>query len=364
MNVAFYIAHPSQFFVFKATIERIQSNNNVFIFIKSKDILEDVMIQHGFTYQNISEKPKRNNFLGNIINIVSRTSTLYRHFKRSKIDLLITCASYSCQAAYLLGIPSIVLNDDDYPVIKKSALIGWPFASVILAPRSCSMGYWKRKTYFYNGFQKLGYLHPNIFIPNPTILEKYNLERDNYFIIRTVSLTAHHDHGIKGINLGLLEDLVNKLSRFGKVIISSEKELPENYHQYQLQIDHKDIHNLIYFSKLLIGDSQSMAHEAAVLGTPSIRINDFKNKIGVLNELESEYELTFSFLPDDQTKIHEKLDDIVGQDKILYSEKRDKMIENKIDLSKLLVWLINDFNENRKLLLDDLNSSAMNKLFL
>jgi predicted glycosyltransferase len=363
MNIAFYIAHPSQFFVFQHTIEKIKNEHNIFIFIKSKDILEEVIQQHGFEYENISQNPNKNYLVGNIINIVNRNSRLYSCFKRSKIDLLITCASYSCQVAKLLGIPSIVLNDDDYSVIKKSSFLGWPFASIILAPRSCEMGFWKRKTYFYDGYQKLGYLHKNLFTPNSTILKKYNLERDNYFLIRIVSLTAHHDNGMKGIDLGLLEQIIFKLSKAGKILISSENDLHNNFKEYQIKIEHKDIHHLIYFAKLLIGDSQSMSHEAAVLGTPSIRINDFKDKIGVLNELERKYGLTYSFFPYDKANILKHIDKLIQQDKNLFVLKKDEMLRNKINLSKLLIWLIDDFKKNRKLLLED-RSGNMNNLFM
>jgi predicted glycosyltransferase len=362
-NIAFYIAHPSQFFVFKSTIERLKNDHKIFIYIKSKDILEDVLKHHEIHFYNISVNPWKNNFLGNAINFFSRTSKLLSLFRKDKIDLLLTCASYSCQASFLLGIPSIVLNDDDYKVIRKSVVFGWPFSSIILAPKSCSMGFWKRKTFFYSGYQKLGYLHPNGFIPNNIVLEKYNLKDKNYFLIRMVSLTAHHDNGIKGINLKLLEKIISELNTFGQILISSEIELPEKMKKYQLKIDHRDIHHLIYFSKLLIGDSQSMAHEAALLGTPSIRINDFKDKIGVLNELEYTYGLTFSFLPQHSNEILLKINSLMKEDKSVFFKRRDKMLENKIDLSKLLIWLCADFKKNRKMLVNRLTDS-MNELFL
>jgi predicted glycosyltransferase len=362
-NIAFYIAHPSQFFVFKSTIEKLQSRNKIFIYIKSKDILEDVLKQHEISYFNISEKPKKNNFFGNTINLFTRTTKLLSLFRKDKIDLLFTCASYSSQASFFLGIPSIVLNDDDYSVIKKSAILGWPFSSIILAPKSCSMGFWKRKTYFYDGYQKLGYLHPNQFSPNFEVLDKYKLRANNYIIIRMVSLTAHHDSGINGINLRLLEQIVSELSTVGDIIISSEIELPKKLRRFQSRIDHRDIHHLIYFSKLLIGDSQSMAHEAALLGTPSIRINDFKDKIGVLKELEYKYGLTFSFLPQHYNEIKTKINFLVKEENSYFNKRREKMLENKIDLSKLLIWLSNDFKKNKKLLLNDINGET-NKLFL
>ena len=46
-----------------------------------------------------------------------------------------------------------------------------------------------------------------------------------------------------------------------------------------------------------------MAAECAVLGTPSIRFNDFVGKLGYLEELELEYGLTFGIKTSDPEKL-------------------------------------------------------------
>jgi predicted glycosyltransferase len=62
---------------------------------------------------------------------------------------------------------------------------------------------------------------------------------------------------------------------FGKVFISAEGKLPDEIKQYQIKSNPNNIHHLMYFSQIYIGDSQSMATEATLLGTPSIRFNTF-----------------------------------------------------------------------------------------
>ncbi len=54
-----------------------------------------------------------------------------------------------------------------------------------------------------------------------------------------------------------------------------------------------DIYHALYYADLYIGDSQTIAAEKAVLGTPALRFNDFVGKIGYLEELEHKYGLTF-----------------------------------------------------------------------
>ena len=53
------------------------------------------------------------------------------------------------------------------------------------------------------------------------------------------------------------------------------------------------MHHVMAFASLYIGDSQTMAAEAGVLGVPFVRFNDFVGRIGYLRELEDVYELGY-----------------------------------------------------------------------
>ena len=111
---------------------------------------------------------------------------------------------------------------------------------------------------------------------------------------------------LKGVNENIIDKLINKLELFGKIYISSEKELPVKYNKYKLNINPLDIHHILAFSSMLIGDSQSMSVESALLGVPSIRYSSFAGKLSVLEELEHKYELTYGFLPEQSEIMFEK----------------------------------------------------------
>ena len=354
MKIAFYLAHPSQYYVFKNIVNSLMSRGHkIYIFIKSKDILERLLISEGISYINAYPHNKKKGLIGLLCSVFLKNKALFANLKIKKIDLLVTAASDSSQVSFLLGLPSIVFNDDDAPVIRKSALFGWPFSSAVLAPKSCKMGYWRKKTVFYNGYQKLAYLHPKYFQPDQKIVQKYGLSGKPYFLIRTVSLSAHHDKNIRGLNNDLVEKLITILSPHGKVFISSEKKLPPHLQTYKLNINPLDIHHLIYFSSLLVGDSQSMAHEAALLGTPSVRYNDFVGRIGVLEELEHTYQLTFGISPDNPNLLLYKVRELVLlNDKTIFQERAKKMIENMIDLPSFAVWFIENYPESKSMITD------------
>ena len=114
-----------------------------------------------------------------------------------------------------------------------------------------------------------------------------------FFIMRFASLNAHHDSGIKGINTEIAQRLIDILAPHGTIYITSERPLEPQFEQYRIRINPLDMHHVMAFASLYIGDSQTMAAEAGVLGTPFIRFNDFVGRIGYLRELEDVYQLGY-----------------------------------------------------------------------
>lgn len=78
-----------------------------------------------------------------------------------------------------------------------------------------------------------------------------------------------------------------------------------------------------------------MAVEAAMLGTPSIRFNDFAGKIGVLEELEKKYQLTIGIPSSDPERMYQTIKNLVSTDNLreIYQTRRQRMLEDKIDVA-------------------------------
>jgi uncharacterized protein len=227
-------------------------------------------------------------------------------------------------------------------------MLAHSFAKHIVTPSECDTGKWTYKNIKYKGYQKLAYLHPNYFKPDKAIVEKYfSLDRP-FFIIRLAKLKAHHDAGISGINQAVLEKIIALFESKGKVIISSEAELPMDFQKYQLKINPAEIHHFLFFADLFIGDSQSMAVESAILGTPNIRVSSFSGRISVLEELEHEYGLTFGIKPNDELKIFEKINEFLNTKGIkdIFQDRRKRMLHDKIDVTRFLIYLINEYPQS------------------
>lgn len=346
MKYLFFLGHPAHFHLFKNTIHELNdADHEVQIVIKTKDILEDLLEESGLKYKNLLSKERSDGILGILKSLSIKNYRLLKYCIKNKPDMLIGSAAEVAHIGFLLNIPRFNFNEDDYSVIKKFALITFPFTSNIISPESCNNGKWDKKTISYKGFHKLAYLHPNWFRPDVNVVAQYLDINKPYFLIRLAKLNAHHDKNIDGINDNYLKKLIAKLESHGNILLSTERKLPEELEKYCLKFNPNDIHHLLSHAKLFIGDSQSMTVESAMLGTPSIRISSLSGKINVLEELEHEYQLTVGIQPDKIEESFDVLDELLSNKKLKddFNTRRDRMIKEKIDVTAFFIWFMDSF---------------------
>jgi predicted glycosyltransferase len=347
MKVLFHLGHPAHFHLFKNVIDKLKHlDHKILIVIKKKDVLEELLKSSNFEYFNILPNGRKDGKFNILIGQLIQNYKIYRICKQFKPDLLIGTSVAISHVGKLLKIPSINVNEDDAEVVPLYAKLAYPWAYCIISPKVCSVGKWEYKKINYEGYHELAYLHPNNFTPNINIVRSYNINtEEKYFIIRFAKLNAHHDNSAIGINKIIARKIINKLNDFGNIYITSERELEPEFEKYRININPKDIHHVMAFSNLFIGDSQTMSAESAVLGVPFIRFNNFVGRIGYLNELENKFKLGFGILISNEEKIYLTIDEILkNKNAILeWKEKRDYMLSKKIDVTSFLVWFINNF---------------------
>lgn len=353
MKYLFFFVHPSKFHVFRNTINHLLTDGHqVDILITSKDILEDLVKQEGWQYSNIFPSGRKIKNLpqtvGLIINFFRTIYRLLKYTRGKKYDLFIT-DDLLVYIGKWKKTPSIVFCDDDLLVVKQFALI-LAKADYILSPDITNCGKYTSKKIGFPGYKELAYLHPNHFLPEILEIKTFNPELKPYFILRLVSLLAYHDVGKKGISNDQVIKLITLLESYGRVFISAERELPIDLESYRLSINPEKIANVIYYAQMFIGDSQTMTSEAAVLGTPAFRCNDFVGKISVMEEKEYKYGLSFNYRPcmfDEMVlKIESLLKDQRKKDS--FQKKRNKMLQDKIDLSLFMIWLFENYPRSIK----------------
>ena len=159
------------------------------------------------------------------------------------------------------------------------------FAHRIISPSVTDLGPFEKKKLSFNGNKALAHLHPAYFKPRPEILNKYNLQENNFCIIRVSKINATHDIGNHGLTDKDLDSFIGYCNKFYSVIISSERKINREYEEYIFKGNPKDLTHLMYFAAIIVTDSATMASEAALMGTPNVLINKVGKKCGVNRDL-------------------------------------------------------------------------------
>lgn len=353
-RIAVFLGHPAHYHMFKYVTADLESKGiRVDYLVKRKDVLEDLVQQSGHPYQIVRNKERAaKGRLGLACALIEMEMNVTRYLLKNKPDLLL--GTYAPVISHLTGVPMIICCEDDTSVVPRFARTSYPYAAAILAPRFCDGGKWDAKMIKYEGFQKLAYLHPNRFSPQQEVIAPYlrNPGRP-YVLIRFAKLQAHHDEGIGGLTNRIALDLIKMLTPRYDVYITSERSLSEELEPYRLQINPWDIHHVLAFASFYLGDSQSMAVESAMLGTPCLRFSDFAGKIGVLEELEHKYGLTCAISASEPEKLFEIVKEWINMPDLreIYQQRRNIMLKEKIDVSSFFRWFIENYPESKEIML-------------
>jgi len=349
MKVLFHLGHPAHYHLFKNIIKKLKENKcKIKILIKKKDILEDLLIEEGLEFFYSSKKGRGDNNFSIAWGLFIRDLALLRIAWKFKPELLLGTSAEITHVGKLLDIPSVVVNEDDFNAIPLFCYLSYPFANHILTPASCKTGKWRYKSINYDGYHELAYLHPNNFSPDARIIDFFHSCTSRYFILRFVKLTAYHDTRKGGINADIALKIIKMLEQHGKIYISSERELEPQFEKWRININPVDMHHALFYADMCIGDSQTMAAEAAVLGTPSIRFNDFVGKLGYLEELEHKYGLTYGIKTSEPQKLYIKIQELLNTPSLKekWQDRRKKMLSEKIDVTAFMIWFIENYPES------------------
>ena len=343
MRIFVDIGHPAHVHVFKNLIWILKRNGHeVKITARDKDITYYLLDYYGFEYEPIGKNKK--GLFNKVLGIVEFDYKLLKIAKSFKPDIFIGVGSfYASHVAKLMKKPCILFDDTENST--EQYLLYAPFVTAVYTP-SCFKKKIGTKQVTYHGYHELAYLHPNRFSPNPEVLDKFGLSKDEKFIIlRFVSWSASHDITDKGFENPL--DIIKELSQYGRIVITSENDLPKDLMPYNVSVPPEYMHHVLYYASLYIGESATMASESAVLGTPAIFISTSRR--GYTDELEEKYSLVYNFSDpvDGQAKSLEKavelLKDVNVKQK--WAQRRDIMLSEKIDVTDFMVDLIENFSD-------------------
>ena len=338
MRILVGVAHPKHVHIFKNFINEMEGRGHeVKILAVEKDITEYLLKQFDMPYTLIGNNPHQ--VYKKILSVPKWEYLTLKIAREFKPDIYIGRAlPHFAHVSSMLRKPSIIFEDTEHATSVQK--VCFPFTDAIVTPSCYKVDLGKKHVRF-EGYYELAYLHPNYFTPNPAVLDEIGLgEDDTFIILRFVSWDASHDIGHHGIRDRTA--LVRELERYGQVFITSEGRLDGGLAKYQIKVAPEKMHDLLYYATLLYGESATMASECAVLGTHAIYC-DFAGR-GYTDEEEEKYGLVYNFKLDESSirSSLEKAVELLGDNNLknLGRKKREKLLEDKIDVTAFMVWFV------------------------
>ncbi|MFM7814651.1 MAG: DUF354 domain-containing protein [Flavobacteriales bacterium] len=337
------IGHPAHVHLFKNFARVMTQRGHEFLFTcRQKEFEIELLDSYGL--QHISFGPKYKGLMGKLWGMLKFGWMEYRVARRFKPDFFLSHGSiYAAHASFLYGKPHISL-EDTYNFEQVRLYL--PFTKYVLTADYAHPLSNHPKNRSYAGYHELAYLHPNHYQPNKEVLKQLGLQPgDAFVILRFVSWSATHDIGHKGISMEMKRKAIEEFSKYARVFISSESELPEEFRSYQLKMNPQDLHDALFFASLVWAESFTIPAECSVLGTPSIIMHNTSSLY--LKEQEEKYQLCFNFsesLEDQERAIAKGIEVLSAEgNRGIWEERRNRLLKDKIDLTDYLVWFFENY---------------------
>lgn len=332
MRILIEITHPAHVHFFRNAIAELQKNgHSVAVTTRQKDVT--IALLENFAIPHTVLSKTGSGTVALLSEMVLRDTRLWRFCRKFKPDVLAAISGvFAAHAGFLLRKPVIVWDDTEHQ--KFSHMITCPFVKTVYSP-DCYMKSLGKKQRFYPGCHELAYLHPNRFTPDAEIVKELGINpTEKYCIIRLVKWGAHHDVGQHGFAADQKLNFIKQISQYAKPYITSEGELPQELENYRLKIPVHQIHHVMAFASLCVGEGATVMSESAVLGVPAVYINTLK--LGYIN-MHEQYGLVKQTTDTDQALQYciDLLSDPETKEKCAAARK--KLLADKIDVTDFIV---------------------------
>jgi predicted glycosyltransferase len=296
MRLLVDILHPAHVHVFGALAKELGARgHDVRFTLRDKDVARELLDQQGIAYELLSRQKQGVGLAGEFVQRSARlwhiAAAFRPHFLAGVMGPSITAVGRVRRALSRDRARIAVFYNTE--IAKLTNTVVYPLADYVCTPDS----YWAKvhgNHVTYPGYHELTYLHPHRFTPDPEVPKRHGIDVTTpYFLIRFVSYKSSHDLGIAGLTRAQKVALVSTLAEFGRVYVSSEPALPPELEQYRIKIPASDMHQVMAFARLLVGESATMASESAVLGVTAFYISPFGR--GFTDDQERRYQLVYNF---------------------------------------------------------------------
>ena len=278
MRILFDILHPAHLNFYKKTIQNLQAEHDVTVLVRPRGDLVDFAEK----MLKIPIKVVGRHYgsrIGKLFGLFHRIAYLLWEGWKNPYDVATSHGGfYVSIACWIMRKRSVVFYDNaEY---KLLFFLCRRFSSKFMIPQLLEI---KGKNIgTFNGYKELAYL--NRFEPAKEILKKYGVEKKKYVFIRQIahiSLDYWSDDSSQNMKTILDYLYENKVSIIASVEegASQISKFREFDNIYILPESTSEMHTLLYYAKCVISSGDTVAREAALLGTPAIYIGGRDMKI-------------------------------------------------------------------------------------
>lgn len=343
MRLLIDLLHPAHVHVFRNLAQELGARgHDVRFTLREKECARELLDQYRLPYTILSQ---RRAGLGLAYEFLQRGVRLWREAERFRPHFLAGAMGPSIATVgrlrRSLGLDRAkIVVWYQTEIAKLTNTIVYPLSDYVITP-DCYTGVVRGNHLTVKSYQELAYLHPRRFTPDPEIVRQAGVDPESkYFVVRFVAYESSHDIGAKSLPLAKKVELVRELAKRGRVIVSSEKQVPPELEAYRLSIPASHMHHVLAFGRLLVGESATMAAESAVLGVPSIYVSPLGR--GFTDDLER-YGLLENFTQERFGHDWIGRASRMADDPELLSKARAaraRLLEDKIDLTG---WMVHFF---------------------
>lgn len=292
-TILFELGHPKHYLQFRHPIRQLRARHNVAIAAREKDVLLDLLRADGEAF--IQFAGNRRGLARKLTGLPAVLSDYAGVLRRVRPDLIVSRSSpYAAVIGRFHGARTMVFPDSEGVPLNEHIVV--PLSTFVTTPASFERSYGRKHARVGSMFEA-GYLHPDYYQPDPGVRSELGVgEGERFAVVRFVGWTANHDVRRHGFATDEKVALVRHIAERMKVFVSSETRLPPELDSYRMALRPSRIHDALAAASLYVGDSQTMATEAALLGTPSVRYNSFVGDSDFSNfrNLEERYRLLFN----------------------------------------------------------------------
>jgi predicted glycosyltransferase len=337
MRILIDILHPAHVHFFRNFHDEMAGRgHDLYITARDKDRSLELLCDFGLPYQQISAQHQRG---GLAVEMVQRTRRLLTVIRTFRPDVMTGIMGPSIAVAgRLRRVPAVVFYDTEFAI--QTNWFVYPLAHSVCTP-DCYRGRVRGRHVQYAGYHELAYLHPNRFQADPGRLSAFGVSPEEpYSVVRFVSWQAMHDRHERGLTSAQKRNLIDVLqARGGRVLISSEAPLPADLAGLEVKGPVAQIHHLLAYAQLFVGESATMSSEAAVLGVPAVFIATTGR--GYTDDEEERYGLVRHFTDDQFEQAVAAIEELASESPRAFGQAaRERLLAEKIDVTG---WMVDYF---------------------